>query len=174
MKTLAESIFGDNINSAIKINGVEIYGPDWKLCEQLFEKRRKKYFGNKSTVTLGDMMTEHTVLYNEKDCVICKNDEETDYDEIYVLCPETIYMNHEAMEISYGRNNAFSLINVDDANDYNIGFVYYGDTKKWGWFEGCHNAVGRKNAMDEMGINRGYLPMTISNKAKTIIQKYIK
>ena len=174
MKTLVESIFGDNINSTIKINGVEIYEPDWKLCEQLFEKRRKKYFGNKSTVTLGDMMTEHTVLYNEKDCVICKNTEETDYDEIYVLCPETIYMNHEAVEITYGRNNAFSLTNVDDANDYNIGFVYYGDNDTWGWLEGCHSAATRKTALEELGINRAYIPETISKKTKDIIKKYVK
>lgn len=171
--SLTEGIFGDNVKSNIVVHGVEIYEPDWKKCEIFFEKRRMIYFDGKKYVQLGDMMTEHKVLYCEKDCVICKNTEETDYDEVYVLSPETIYMNHEAVEITYGRNNAFSLTNVDDANDYNIGFVYYGDTKRWGWLEGCHSAATRKTALEELGINRAYLPETISSKAKSIIQKYM-
>jgi len=171
---IKEGIFGNNIKSAIKINGVEIYEPDWKLCEKFFEKRRMMYFDGKKRVQLGDMMIEHDVLYCEKDCVICMNSEELDYDEIYVLCPETIYMNHEAVEITYGRNNAFSLNTVSDANDYNIGFVYYGDTERWGWLEGCHSAATRKTALEELGINRAYLPETISKKAKDIIKKYVK
>ena len=173
LKQLDEGIFGDNVKSDIKINGVTIYEPDWKLCEEYYKKRRKKYFWNKTSVSLGDMLADHEVIYSGDDCVICLNKEETDYNEVYVLCPETIYMNHEAVEITYGRNNAFSLTNVDDANDYNIGFVYYGDTKRWGWLEGCHSAATRKTALEELGINRAYLPETISNKAKSIIKKYM-
>lgn len=169
-----ESVFGDNVKSAIKINGVDIYEPEWKLCEEYYQKRRKKYFGNKSTIILGDLETEHTVLYNGDDCVVCKNIEEQDYNEIYILCPETVYMNHQTSEICDGSQYAFSIINMDDANDYDISFVYYSDTDNWGWLAGCHSNSRRKIAMDELGINKGYLPETISKKAKDIIKKYMK
>lgn len=168
-----EGVFGDNIKSAIKINGVEIYEPDWKLCEEYYKKRRKRYFWNKTSVSLGDMLTDHEVIYSGDDCLICLNKEE-DYNEVYVLSPETIYMNHQISEICDGRQYTFSITNVDDANDYNIAFVYYGDNDTWGWLEGCHSGFGRKTAMEEFGINRGYLPVTISNKAKDIIKKYMK
>ena len=169
---ITEGIFGDNIKSAIEINGVKIYEPDWKKCEEFFEKRRQQFVGKKY-VELGDMQTEHEVIYCEKDCVICKNIEETDYDEIYILCPETIYMNHETDELCNDKW-CFSLITVSDANDYSIAFVYYGDNKTWSWLEGCDTIKGRRISQEQMGINRGYIPLTISQKAENIIKKYTR
>ena len=188
MKTLVESIFGDNINSAIKINGVEIYEPDWKLCEEYFKKRRKKYFGTKATglnttgiqtkvtVRLGDMQEEYDILYNEDDCIIARNVEYGSFnDDIYVLCPETIYMCHEASEL-HGRTYAFSLTNIDEANDFDISFNWYQDSRRgWSWIGGSYS--GRwVEKMEEAGFESlvGYIPGTISRKAQDIIKKYTK
>ena len=172
-----EGIFGDNIKSAIKINGVEIYEPEWKQCEEYFKKRRDKYFQksglDKDKVYLGDLQTEHTILYNEKDCIICLDTEETDHVELYILCPETIYMNHLTDECTQDKWK-FSLTNIDDANDYSIAFIYYSDVNNWAWLEGCSTHRGLKKASEEVGITKGYLPVTISDKAQNIIKKYMK
>ena len=169
-----ESIFDNNINSTIKINGIEIYMPDWKLCQQYFEKRRKKYFGNKSTVSLGDMMYEYNIVYNADDCVVAIGTDPDDFD-VYVLCPETIYMCHEASEL-HGRTWAFSLIDIDEANDFDISFNWYQDARRgWSWIGGSYS--GRwVEKMEEAGFESmvGYIPSTISKKAQDIIRKYTK
>lgn len=182
MKTIVEyineSIFDDNVNSAIKINGIKIYDPDWKLCEEYFKKRRKKYFGNKSTVSLGDMMYEYTVLYNEDDCVVAIKNDPDDFD-VYVLCPETIYMCHEASEL-HGRPYSFSLTNIDEANDFDISFNWYHDwyndaRRNWSWIGGSYSSRWAEK-MKEAGFESlvGYIPGTISKKAQDIIKKYAK
>ena len=169
-----EGIFGDNIKSAIKINGVEIYEPDWVLCEEYFKKRRKKYFGNMQKVSLGDMMDEYNIVYNEDDCVVAVGTDPDDFD-VYILCPETIYMCHEASEI-HGRAYAFSLTDIDEANDFDISFNWYQDARRgWSWIGGSYS--GRWVAeMKEAGFKSlvGYIPGTISKKAQDIIKKYTK
>lgn len=172
-----ESIFGDNVKSAIKINGVTIYEPYWRLCEQYYQRRRKKYFGDKSIVSLGDLENEYTVVYNEDDCLIAVNNEQDSEwgQDIYILCPETIYMNHEAGEIGDGRQYVFSLYDTDDANDFDIAFNWCPNSAgKWSWLCGCHSSGDRKKVKDAMGVIQGYVPETISKKAKDIINKYIK
>ena len=169
-----ESIFGNNIKSAIKINGVEIYEPDWKLCEEYFKKRRKKYFGTKTTVELGDLYADYNIVYNEDDCVVAIGTDPDDFD-VYVLCPETIYMCHEASEL-HGRTYAFSLTNIDEANDFDISFNWYQDSRRgWSWIGGSYS--GRwVEKMEEAGFESlvGYIPGTISKKAQDIIKKYTK
>ena len=177
MKSLVESIFGDNIKSAIKINGVEIYEPDWKKCEEYYQKRRKKYFGDRDKVYLGDLNSEYNIVYNEKDCIVAINsDPDSEWgQDIYILCPETIYMNHEAGEIGDGRLYVFSLDDVDDANDFDICFNWCPKAAgKWYWLCGCHSSGGRKKVKDAMGIIQGYMPETISDKANNVIKKYMK
>lgn len=169
-----ESIFGDNVKSAIKINGVTIYEPDWKLCEEYYQKRRRKYFGNKSIVSLGDMMYKYTVAYNEDDCIVAVGTDPDDFD-VYVLCPETIYMCHEAAEI-HGRPYTFSLTDINEANDFDISFNWYQDSiRGWSWIGGSYS--GRwVEKMEEAGFESlvGYIPGTISKKAQDIIKKYTK
>ena len=169
---ISEGIFDDNVKSNVKINGVEIYAPDWKLCEEYFEKRRKKYFGNKSSVFLGDMQDEYTVLYNEKDCIVCLGNEEED---VYVLCPETIYMCHEVDECVNGRDFTFSLTNIDEANDFDICFSWLKYLKNWTWIQGSYSSA-REEKVKDKGFDSliGYIPETISSKAKSIIKKFIK
>jgi len=175
-----ESIFGDNVKSAIKINGVEIYEPDWKLCEEYFKKRRDKYFqrfGNRDKVNLGDLEYKYDIVYNESDCIIAvNNDPDSEFgQDIYILSPETIYMNHEAGEIGDGRQYVFSLKDIDDANDFDICFNWCPKSaRKWSWLCGCHSEARRKEVNDALGVIRGYVPETISKKAKDIINKYIK
>lgn len=169
-----ESIFGNNIKSAIKINGVEIYEPDWKLCEEYFKKRRKKYFGTKATVELGDMQEEYNILYNEDDCIVARNVADGVFsDDIYVLCPETIYMCHEASCVMYN-NCAFSLNDIDDANDFDISFDWHFHVG-WAWIGGLYSGNWERK-MKEAGFESlvGYIPDTISKKAKDIIKKYTK
>ena len=175
-KYINESVFDNNIKSAIMINGVTIYEPDWKKCEEYYQKRRKKYFGNKSIINLGDLEYEYEIVYNEDDCLIAINIEKDNaWDkDIYVLSPETIYMNHEAGEIGDGRQYVFSLDNIDDANDFDICFNCFVDHKsKWAWLSGCYSNSGRKAVEDELGVTRGYIPETISKKAKDVIKKYM-
>jgi len=177
-----EGIFGDNINSAIKINGIEIYEPDWKLCEDYFKKRRKKYFGTKASglnvagiqtkvvVELGDMSDEYNILYNEDDCIVASA---VDGGDIYVLCPETIYMCHEALCVM-GSSYEFSLNDIDDANDFDISFNWY-PRGGWAWIGGLHSG-NWEHKMKKAGFESlvGYIPDTISKKARDIIKKYTK
>ena len=177
MKTLAESIFGDNVKSDIKINGVTIYEPDWKKCEEYYQKRRKKHFWNKSTVALGDLDNEYTVVYSGDDCLVAvNNDPDSEWgQDIYILSPETIYMNHETGEIGDGHQYVFSLTNIDDANDFDICFNWCPNSAgKWSWLCGCHSSASRKEVEDAMGVARGYMPQTISKKATDIIKKWMK
>lgn len=167
-----ESIFGNNIKSTIKLNGIEIDNAKWKLCLEYFKKRRKNYFGNMQKVSLGDMMYEYTVVYNEDDCVVAVGNDPDDFD-VYVLCPETIYMGHEASEL-HGRAYSFSLTNIDEANDFDISFNWYQDSRRgWMWIGGSYS--GRwVEKMEEAGFESlvGYIPSTISKKAQDIIKKY--
>lgn len=180
MKSLVESIFGDNVKSAIKINGVAIYEPDWKLCEEYYQKRRDKYFqrfGDRDKVYLGDLENEYDIVYNEKDCIVAVNsDPDSEWgQDIYILSPETIYMNHETGEIGDGRQYVFSLNDIDEANDFDICFNWVPKSAgKWIWLCGCHSSGDRKRVKDAMGVIQGYMPMTISKKATDIIKKYMK
>ena len=166
-----ESIFGDNIKSAVKINGITIYEPDWKHCEEFFQKRRKKYFDNKSTVTLGDMGEEYNIVYNQDDCVVAIGNRNS-INDVYVLCPETIYMNHEIQQIL---NDPYpiNLYNINSANDFDINFS---------WFNGRWSTIyysylkNREKILKDAGFDNinGYIPSTISKKAQDIIKKYTK
>ena len=170
--SINESLFDDNINSDITINGVKIYDPDWKKCEEFFEKRRNKYFKGKDKIDLGDMKEPYVIVYNEKDCVVAIG--EDDGGEIYILSPETIYMNHVVAEAIYGRRYAFSLDKPFEANDFEIEFQYrLGAPGHWAWLSGCYSSYYREIAMDRAGINQDYMPVTISDKAKSIIKKYM-
>lgn len=169
-----EGIFDDNIKSNIKINGIEIYDPDWKLCEEYFKKRRKKYFGNMQKVSLGDMMDEYNVVYNEDDCVVAVGTDPDDFD-VYILCPETIYMCHEASEL-HGRAYTFSLTDIDEANDFDISFNWYQKRHRWSRICGSSYSKTWDEKMKEAGFESlvGYIPSTISSKAQDIIKKYTK
>ena len=175
-----EGIFGDNVKSAIKINGVTIYEPEWKLCEEYYQKRRDKYFqrfGDRNKVYLGDLENEYDIVYNEKDCIVAVNsDPDSEWgQDIYILSPETIYMNHETGEIGDGRQYVFSLNDIDDANDFDICFNWCPKIAgKWIWLCGCHGSGDRKRVKDAMGVIQGYMPETISKKATDIIKKYMK
>lgn len=168
-----EGIFGDNVKSAIKINGVEIYEPEWKLCEEYYQKRRKKYF-HTDKVLLGDMEDEYEVVYNGDDCIIAVSTEEFDQESgcVYILSPETIYMCHEAAEICDGRHYVFSLTNVNEANDFDICF---GWDPQIGWLSICPGRNSEQKLKEVGFVNtRGYIPETISSKAQNIIKKYMK
>ena len=184
MKSLSEfineGVFNDNIKSDIKIHGVTINGSDWKKCEEYYQKRRDKYFqrfGNRDKVYLGDLNTEYNIVYNEKDCIVALNsDPDSEWgQDIYILCPETIYMNHKAGEIGDGRLYVFSLDDVDDANDFDICFNWCPNASgKWYWLCGCHSSGGRKEVQDSFGVTQGYMPETISSKAQYVIKKCMK
>ncbi len=169
-----EGIFDDNIKSSVSINGITIDETKWELCKKYYQKRRLKYFGIMKTVSLGDMMYKYTVAYNEDDCVVAVGTDPDDFD-VYVLCPETIYMCHEASEL-HGHPYSFSLTNIDEANDFDISFNWYQDARRgWMWIGGTYS--GRwVEKMKEVGFESlvGYIPETISKKAKEIIKKYTK
>ena len=160
MKSLYESLFDkDILEKPISINGVDIYMPDWKLAEKYYQKRREKCFGRKINilVLLGDLDAEFEVVYNENDCVIA-----VDYEnDVYVLSPETIYMNHTIAEQVNGRNYVWSLNNINEANDFDICFGWNGDIHRW-------------MTIGDSRDHYGYIPETISDKAKSVIKKYIR
>ena len=173
---IREGIFGDNIKSTIKLNGIEIDNAKWKLCLEYFEKRRKKYFGNMSTVSLGDMYAEYNIVYNEDDCVVAIGTDPDDFD-VYVLCPETIYMCHEASKLHvHAAAYSFSLTNIDEANDFDISFNWYQRVVRgWSWIGGSYSGKWVER-VKEAGFESlvGYIPSTISKKAQDIIKKYTK
>ena len=172
---LSESLFdNDLLQKDLVLNGVSIDNTKWKLCSEYFKKRRKKYFGTMSKVTLGDMMWDFDVLYNGDDCIVAvTSDPNNRY--VYVLCPETIYMCHEAAEI-HGKPYLFSLTNIDEANDFDISF-YWSDIlcPGWGWIGGVYSGNWEKR-MEEAGFESlvGYIPKTISKKAADVIKKYVE
>lgn len=158
MKSLYESLFDkDLIKKSVSIHGVDIYMPDWESATKYYQKRREKYFGNKKQVVLGDLEAEFEVIYNEDDCVIAVNYE----NDVYILSPETIYMNHTIAEQVNGRNYVWSLNNINEANDFDICFGWNGDIHRWA-------------TIGDSRDHYGYIPETISSKAKSIIKKYIR
>jgi len=169
-----EGIFDDNIKSSVSINGITIDEAKWELCKKYYQKRRQKYFSNMKTAFLGDLMYKYTVAYNEDDCVVAVGTDPDDFD-VYVLCPETIYMCHEASEL-HGHPYSFSLTNIDEANDFDISFNWYQDARRgWMWIGGTYS--GRwVEKMKEAGFESlvGYIPGTISKKAQEVIKKYTK
>ena len=170
-----EGIFDDNIHSAIKLNGIEIDDKEWELCKKFYAKRRAKYFGDKKTVTLGDLSLDYNVLYNEKDCIIALCDDKSD---IYLLSPETIYMCHEASELLGRSRDSFSLTNIDEANDFDIAFNYFFEglfKNKWGWIGTLYSGRWAEK-MKEAGFESlvGYIPSTISPKAQTLLKNLTK
>lgn len=159
-KSLQESLFDKDLtNKTPAIHGVTVYMPDWKLAEEFFKKRINTYFKKAKVgeiIHLGDMSDEYVVEYIGDDCLIAYCD---DMNQLYVLSPETIYM---AYTFTNSSPYSFSLRDVYSANDFECNFLY--DT----WEEDWYSLVpGKKNT-------KGWIPETISSKAKSIIKKYIK
>lgn len=175
MKSLRESLFDDDLATKdVVLNGIPIDNTKWKLCLDYFKKRRKKYFGTMSKVTLGDMMWNGDVVYNEDDCIVAVISDPNNY-YVYVLCPETIYMCHEAAKV-HGKPYLFSLTNIDDANDFDISFYWSAVPRiGWAWIGGAYSGNWGKR-MEEAGFESlvGYIPETISKKATDVIKKYTK
>ena len=170
MKSLKESLFDrDLVKRNPTINGLTIYKPDWNKCEDYYQKRRKTQFANNSTVVLGDMLFKYNVVYNEDDCIVAIG---RDGQDVYILCPETIYMNHKAAEIFFG-DAAFTLTDYD-ANDFDVCFNWL-DGRGWTDLGGGYR-YPHKQKLKDAGFEEttGYIPITISNKAKDIIKKHIK
>lgn len=158
---LSESLFdiGKNIKSGPTVHGITIYTPDWKLAEEFFKKRMDKYFKRAkvgSIIHLGDMSDEYEVEYIGDDCLVAFCD---DMNQLYVFCPETVYMTYTFTDSS---PYSFSLHDVYSANDFECNFLY--DT----WEEDWYSLVpGKKNT-------KGWFPETISKKAADVIKKYVE
>ena len=118
------------------------------------------------------MRDEYTIVYNEDDCIVAIQDD--DNYNVYILSPETIYMNHEICETTSTQARNFSIVNIDEAGDYNIAFNW-NEYIKWVPLLGAYGHHKEKIAKEAGFKNTtGYIPETISKKAKDIINKYIR
>ena len=130
----------------------------WKECEKSFEWFRKKIvsYGTVEYEELGLRDPAHPVIYNEDDCVmwIPRFDDR----HLTIISPETIWYNYV--------NDALGYIQIRGDEI---------DTSKPRTGVWCMTFAKRKGGdfyRLEFADADGYLPETISDKAKKIIEKF--
>lgn len=166
-KSLVESLFDkDLVQKTPDINGIPVNLKIWEKCKKYAADRIKKDWKNLEVgdeSILGDLQYHYELKYKDKECVVFDFDFPGD-SEIYVLCPETVYVNNFFGNID--------LSNINDANDFDINFT-------WANWANPGGAQWRKIS-NEYRIEgfpsyiNTWLPETISQKAKNIIKDLIK
>ena len=179
MKSLLESIFDkDLVTKEIEIKGVPIDGATWGKCEEFFKSLSSK---NPKVVH-----EDNKLLYEGKDCIIfVYEDNGIDDRWLYVVSPETVYMQYMSIKHNYPQ-----LINIDHLSDYakklegkgvlGISDLYFakkigspiGGVSFWYHLSGCSSIPSRSQGIGKKSLCRAYLPETISDKAKKIIENY--
>ena len=162
MKTLKESLFDieKNIKSTPSIHGIAVNDKLWKECEKSFEWFRKNIvsYGTVEYEELGLKDPVHDVIYNEKDCVMWldRDDRKT----LTIICPETIWYNYVVDALGYIQTWGDEI----DMNQRRPGILSmtFAKSKKYKSFYGLEY-------VDDV---YGYVPETISDKAKKIIEKF--
>jgi len=107
---------------------------------------------------LGTRESAHDVIYNEDNCVIWID--RFPGDVLTVLCPETIWYNYVNDALGYIQTNGDEI----DTNHRRSGILSmtFAKSKKYKDFYG----------LEYVNDIYGYLPKTISDKAKKIIEKF--
>lgn len=187
-QTAMESLFDNDLTSKKPaINGVSVDDYAWKKCEKYFKSILKKYKKITSEDKSYDVNDYH-ILYAYNDCIIWFYDANGLSDRwLYVLAPETIYINYTSI-----KHNAetfpwkvdIDINNLDEFDYGNWGDLKFNFVAKINYFRGenpWHTLKGISSIpvpkTEGIGSNllcRGYLPFTISKKAKDIINKYVK
>lgn len=161
MKTLVESIFDvDELenNNTLTLKGFDVDMKLWKECKKSFEWFRKKIVqgGAVEYEELGLRDPIHTVIYNEDDCVMWVPRFKKDV--LTIISPETIWYNYVNDALGYIQTHG-------DEVDYahrRTGICSMTFAKRKG---------GDFYKLEYVDAN-GYVPETISEKAKKIIEKY--
>lgn len=196
MKPLYESLF--DVDLATKkpaINGVPVDNQIWTKCEKYFKsvlKKYKKVTSEKDVYVVEFRGIPFKILYAYNDCIIWLFDDTPSDGWMYVLSPETIYINYMSIEHNAKNNQNITHIAPIDINhldEYNSGGVDSDRTlsfiakvnkfrgeNPWSTLEGIAYSIPspREEGIGSNLLCRGYLPITISQKAKNIIQKYVK
>ena len=191
MKTLVESIFDQDLaTKKPSIKGVEIDNDIWKKCEKYYKsilKDFKKITSEKDWYFVNPPYTDLKNIYVNDDCIISIY-ENLNYDKwICILSPETIYMN--CISIIKATFNPLDLNHLENYIDR------YGNKEKvqtkplskfgftckinnssniWGILEWINYTTRKREGIGSENIYCGYIPETISSKAKNIIKKYVK
>lgn len=162
---ITESLFDkDLVNKIAGVNGIAIDSTIWEQAIQVYNYIKKEYRGTKCFFDDADC----EVLYNEDDCFIAIDE----YENVYVLCPETVYVCYKAFVDVHGYE--MDLTNPAYISDCEVSFEYIADDKKWSQLGYWGPTLQTKLKKAGFEHTTGYIPETISNKAKSIIKKYTK
>ena len=165
MKNIAEyineGIFGDNVKSAMVYHGETVDPKIWKECKKSFEWFRKDILKDQNTLLVDVGLIEKkpkklkfNIIYNEDDCVIMEG-----FDGLAFICPETIWFNYVKGSLKNIQTSGDTMINNPRITFYCMTFA----KKQNGDYYGIEYCLPHEP---------GYLPSTISDKAKKIIEKY--
>lgn len=178
VKYINEGIFNDNIKSAIKVHGLNIDEFIWGKCDDYFSVIKKTLKGKKVYDNSWNN-TSYDIVYYGNDCIVL-TDTDVSYDSwMYIICTEAIYMNY-LTALNTGGN-----IDISKLDKYGIGFdegflnLAFAAriskfNKEWYYLEGCDKYQFIKDILD-MGLPvSAYIPETISDKAKKVINSYMK
>jgi len=170
MKSLRESLFDDDlVKKNIDIHGVEIDNSIWEKCN--------KFFKTLSWKKIQKDHLDYTLLYEGKDCIVVVYQAGPPSDKwLYVFSTETIYMQYLSVKHNFPTNFQ-SLIDINRLSEYPdiMGWAFAektGYNQYWCSFIGCTEIPSRKEGIGNNELTRGYIPETISSKAKSIIQNY--
>jgi len=161
MKTLIESIFDDNLASRKPVryaHDVPVDEKVWEKCEKMFEWFRKDIVGDRNELYYNECGSRgnHTIIYNEKDCIIM-----IDYqaERITFISPEVIYYNFVKGSLDEIITSGHIIPDRPRKQIYCMTF--------------CKRFHGEYYALEYQHSNLfGYTPDSISKKAQKIINNY--
>lgn len=174
MKNLLESIFDDDLASKKPTLpcGLTIDDDIWNRCKKYAEERIKRYFGSLEIGdhdSLGDGWGDYALCYKSKDSLVMIGIDPDDYynQTIYILCPETVYFH-----LNYSdKSDPVHLEDVRLANDFAIAFYAEIGSSKIIWGRSYNNLRNKKDLRDYI---EHYMPATIDQKAKKVIEKLFR
>ena len=155
-----ESLFDNNLDTKTPtLHGFEVDDKTWKECKKSFKwfKRNIVKNGTVEYEELGLRSTTHNVIYDEDDCImwVPKNGNR---EALTIISPETIWYNYVNGALGYIQTQGDEV----DLSKRRTG-IY------------CMTFAKRKDGdfyRLEYVDGNGYIPETISDKAKKIIEKY--
>jgi len=154
MKTLCETLFDQDLASALSIQGIVVDDKIWKECVKSFNWFRK------DVLKQNDFIRKYVdkIIYNEDDCVIFIDPQTPG---LTVICPETIWYNFVNDSLSDILTSGDFVKQEERHRRFNLYSCSFGKRpigKSWYSLEYTN------------GIPRGYMPITISDRAKKIIE----
>lgn len=157
MKTLYESLFDKDLASKAMIQGIVVDDVLWSNCVKSFKWFREKVLKQKDFLE----KSVKQIVYNEDDCVIFID---PTYPGLTVVCPETIWYNYVCGALSDVITSGDFVKHERQHRRFNIYFYSFGKRR----------SADRWYNLEYVTDVPGYMPTTISDKAKKIIKSVEK